>query len=107
MMTTFLGQFGVLRGALVASAAIFAPLALTTGERAARSGWEMVPTLIVPAMAPIIFFVLAFDLMMSSILFGAHEGEKKARYRGIVVTEAIVLVALAAFWIPYFLSIGN
>jgi len=67
----------------------------------------MVPTLIVPAIAPILFFVLGFDLMMSSILAADKKDDEKAKFYFIIKLEAILLVTMFLFWLPYYMSIGS
>ncbi|GMR21276.1 MAG: hypothetical protein BMS9Abin36_1876 [Gammaproteobacteria bacterium] len=107
MIQSFFNRIGPLRGILLFSVALFVVLSQITGDPISYSGWQILPTLIVPAIAPILFFVLGFDLMMSSILAADRTDDEKARFHFIVKLEAILLLTMLLSWLPYFLSIGS
>jgi len=82
-------------------AIIFIFLSLFVGSKAAYSGWEMIPTLIVPALIPIIFFGMLLELMMSTIfMVDAEEAEKTARFKTIVIVDVIIVAGILLFWVP-------
>jgi hypothetical protein len=75
------------------------------GTYAARSGWEIIPTLVTPAMTPLIFMVLMFDFMMCRIRMSDENVRDKFRRIGnIELATALLLLIL---WLPYFLAIGR
>lgn len=107
MTATLIKRIGILRSSLMATVLASISFSFFSGGQVAYSGWAMVPTLLVPALTPIIFFVLAFDVMMSSILFADNVDEERSRFKFILIIEVFLLIALFISWLPYFLSIGS
>ena len=105
-MFTYLKIFGVLRLLLIATALVLMLLAPEPGSDAARSGWELIPTLIAPAMVPLVFMLLMFDLMMCRIRMHDDEHTRK-NFRVISHTELATALLLLLVWIPFFLAIGR
>ncbi len=75
------------------------------GSPAARSGVEMIPTLIAPALTPLVFMLLLFDLMMSRIRM--TENHVREKFRHISYIEFAVALLLFLIWLPFFLAIGR
>ncbi len=107
MISGLLKKFGPLRIALLGTALVSTGFSFFSQGQVAYTGWPMVPTLIVPALTPIVFFVLAFDVMMSSILFADSVEAARSRYKTILLTEIVLAIILFGSWLPYFLSIGT
>ena len=63
----FASELGVLRMALLALAAILALVATDPGVPLNLHGFALIRTLVLPAAAPLVFFVLLFDILMSSV----------------------------------------
>lgn len=100
-----LRQMGVLRIALV-SLVIFDMLAAPRpGAPAVYSGWELVTTLILPVLAPILLQVLLLDALMGRILMGSAKGAERVRYRRIITVNLVFSAALVLWWLPYFLKL--
>ena len=74
-----------------------------SGSEAEYSGWQAIPTLIAPVMAPILFVVLLFDIVMSSVHAADNPGEAGTRHRLIRRIELIFIGLLLLYWIPFFL----
>ena len=100
-----LKQLGVLRLLLIFAAIIFSGLAPEPGTVAERSGWEMIPTLIAPALAPLILMVLLFDFMMCRIRMS--DGQNYKRFRFISYVELVAVILFLLIWLPFFLAIGK
>jgi hypothetical protein len=101
-------RVGPLRLMLQVLAVIFVFLALAVGETVHYNGWKMLPTLIVPALIPIIFFGMLLELLMSTVfLIDAEEPEKKSRFKLIVKTDLLIVAGLILFWIPVFAKLLN
>lgn len=104
-MTKYLKNFGALRVLLITAAIALAVLAPEPGTAAARSGWEVIPTLIAPAMTPLVFMVLMFDFMMCRVRMTDEPVRKKFRIISYVeLTTAFILLLI---WLPFFLAIGR
>lgn len=100
-----LQQMGVLRVVLVLLAVGDMLLSPAPGTAAVYSGWEMVPTLIMPVLAPILLQVLLLDALMGRVLMSSHKGAERLRYRRIVTVNLLVCGLLLLWWLPYFLRL--
>lgn len=101
MVSKVVGRIGTLRFMLQCLAFIFIFLSQSVGTRMVYTGWELVPTLIVPALIPIIFFGMLLELMMSTVfMLDAEEPDKKARFRTIVKIDVVIIAGLLLFWVP-------
>ncbi len=107
MLVRYVKKVGVLRAllALLAVAAVIG--SRFTGDRAVYSGPEMIPTLIVPAVAPIVFFVLLLDMLMGSVFMIDKSGAERARFRFIVGADLVLAAAVLLSWLPYFVSLNS
>jgi hypothetical protein len=100
-----LQQMGVLRVVLVALTIVDMLAAPRPGTLAVYSGWEMLPTLILPVLAPILLQVLLLDALMGRVLMSSAKGAERLRYRRIVTVNLVFSVALVLWWLPYFLKL--
>ena len=96
------GELGVLRVALLALAALLALFATDPGVPLSLHGWDLIRTLVLPAAAPLVFFVLLFDILMSSVRLADALPEARARWRRVLVVEALFVLWLLASWLPFF-----
>jgi len=101
----FIKHLGILRIALLTTAILLGLFATEPGTAAARSGWEMLPTLIVPAMMPLVFMLLLFDIMMCRIRMS--EDDVREKFANISYIEIAVALFLLLMWLPFFLAIGR
>lgn len=109
-MKLFISYFrhaGVLRLMLAMLAIIIICFAPFAGEYAIKEGWAIVPTIIVPALVPIVFFVLWLDVLMASVFRADAVGDevRRQRFGTIVKTDVILVTLLTLSWLPYFYSI--
>ncbi len=101
-------RIGPLRFMLQSLASVFIFLSLFVGTKAAYSGWEILPTLIVPALIPIVFFGMLLELLMSTVfMVDAEEAEKKARFRAIIKIDIVIVAGILLFWVPTFMRLLN
>jgi len=77
------------------------------GGETLYSGWGMVPTLIVPAIVPILFFVIWLDVLMSWVFRIDAEGEEKARLGRVMIFDLIMVSLLTLSWVGFFLSLAD
>jgi len=104
-MTKYLKTFGALRVLLITAALVLAMLAPKPGTEAARNGWEVIPTLIAPAMVPLVFMGLLFDFMMCRVRMS--DEQVRAKFRYISYVELATALVLLLIWLPFFLAIGR
>ena len=100
-----LRQMGVLRVVLVGLAILDMLAAPRPGTAVVYSGWEVVPTLILPVLAPILLQVLLLDALMGRVMMSSAKGAERARYRRIVTVNLVFSGALVLWWLPYFLKL--
>ena len=100
-----LRQMGVLRVVLIALVILDMLASPRPGTAAVYSGWEVVPTLILPVLAPILLQVLLLDALMGRVMMSGARGAERARYRRTVTVNLVFSAALALWWAPYFLKL--
>ncbi|NIR31236.1 MAG: hypothetical protein GWN84_18380 [Gammaproteobacteria bacterium] len=101
----FLRDIGTLRTVLLAGVLVVAATAPFAGGAVRYSGWGMYPTLIAPTLAVMLFFVLALDILMTTVFMHEHQGPERRRYRSILRGEGLVLVLLLLSWLPFFVRL--
>jgi hypothetical protein len=100
-----LQQMGVLRVTLIALVILDMLASPRPGTPAVYTGWEMVPTLILPVLAPILLQVLLLDALMGRVMMSSTKGQERARYRRIVTVNLVFSLAIVLWWLPYFLKL--
>ena len=98
-------RLGALRVMLLLTILALLFAAPAPGTRPDYHGWGMIPTLIVPTLAPIMFMVLLLDVMMSAVFMVDKRGAERARLKYIVLLELLLAVTLMVVWYPYFRAI--
>lgn len=107
-LSGLIARIGTLRFMLQALAVVFIFLSLSVGDKVYYSGWKIFPSLIVPALIPILFFGMLLELLMSTVfLVDAEEPEKKSRFKMIVKTDVLIIAGILVFWVPVFLKLLN
>lgn len=104
-VTTFMARLGVLRVALLIGAVTTMVLAPPPATAGVYTGWAFVPTVLVPVLVPLILMVLLLDTMMSAIFMIDKDIAERRRYRMIIVTHLLLVLALVVRWSPYFLAL--
>ena len=104
-MTTRLRQLlnwmGPLRLMLVFGALALVVLRPAPGTPPVHAGWDMIPTLVFPALVPLLFMVLLLDVIMSAVQLASHPGEQR-RYRIVIGMDLGMALLLVMWWWPYF-----
>lgn len=103
----FLGQLRPLRAVLVLGAIIAILGKPAAGTPVAYAGWEMVSSLLIPVLAPLIFMLLMLDALMSRVWMSEAEGDEWKRLRLVFRVDMVVGLALLAYWLPYFIALGR
>ena len=101
-LASFLTQLGPMRVVLACMALALIILVPAPGTPPVYQGLGLVPTVLVPVLAPILFMVLMLDMLMASVFMIDKRGVERARYRMIQLLNLALAVALVLFWIPYF-----
>lgn len=98
-------DLGALRIALIAIALVIAFLPPAPGTPVNLNDWQIITTLVAPAMAPLAFMVLMFDFMMCRIRMSDEEVRNKFRTIGYIEFAAAIFLLLK--WLPFFSAIGR
>jgi hypothetical protein len=101
-MAHFLGQLGLMRLVLVCTALALIIFVPAPGTPPVYRGLGLIPTVLVPVLAPLLFMVLMLEVLMAGVFMIDKRGAARARYRGILLLNLALAVALVLFWIPYF-----
>ena len=100
-----LTRLGTLRIVLALTVVVMLFASPAPGTHPVYHGWGMIPTLIVPTLAPIVFMVLLLDAMMSAVFMVDKRGAERARLKYIVFLHLLLAATLIAVWYPYFRAI--
>ena len=95
-------ELGALRIALLASVAVLVASAPFASPEADYSPGRIWPTLLAAPVALMTAFVVPLDMLMTRIYMSGKAGPERARYRRILVAEAVAFVLLVAAWTPFF-----
>ncbi len=99
---------GPLRAMLYTLVIVIIVLSQFTGDKAVYTGWAIIPTLIIPAIAPIVFFGFLLELLMSSVFMtDTEETRTRTRFKNIIKIDLVLLAGLVLAWSPYFSSLGS
>lgn len=82
--------------------ALFVPAA---GTHPVLEGREIIQTLLLPALAPLVLLVLLLDTLMSRVMMSDKEGAERARYRLIIKINLVVVLLMLLLWAPYFIAL--
>jgi len=102
----FIKQIGPLRVILAAVAISMIVFSFFTDDPV-RQGWAIIPTLVIPAVVPIVFFVLLLDILMSGVFMVDKTGQERSRFKFIALMDTVFVVLIVTLWLPYFRSLGS
>lgn len=100
---TIFRQVGALR-LLLAAIVVFC-LVMVFFADGDGTGWHVIPVHVAPALVILTIWVLLFDMLMSWLLMRQKDGQERLRYRHLLLWDGFLLVALFAFWGPFFASL--
>ena len=100
---TIFRQVGALR-ALLAAIVVFC-LVMVFFADGDGTGWHVIPVHAAPALVILTVWVLLFDMLMSWLFMKQKHDQERLRYRRILLWDGFLLVALFAFWGPFFASL--
>ncbi len=98
----YLVGLGPLRLILLGATIIMTVLRPASGAEAIYEGWAVFPTLLFPALAPIVFMLLLLDAIMSRLLMTAKQGSERNRLQRALRTDLAVAGLSLLVWYPYF-----
>ena len=72
------------------------------GIEPGRLGWQAIPAIVAPVLAPILMVVLLFDIIMSRVQAADDPANKASRYRLIGRIDLVFIALLLLYWVPFF-----
>jgi len=100
MISEYFRRLGTLRALLVALLVLLIAMAPFADARVEDSAWSMLSSLIAPALVPIVFLLVLFDLVMGRVVMSG--ADRLERYGTVLWTYAVLLVALTVAWAPFY-----
>lgn len=98
----YLLGLGPLRWMLCSGAIVDMLFRPTPGTEAVYEGMAVFPTLLLPALSPILFMLLMLDALMTRVLLNDKEPQEQIRMRRAVWTNLVLGGLMLAVWYPYF-----
>lgn len=99
-------DIGPLRLLLLGLALLIMILAPTGQVEEARAGWDLVPTVLVPALAPMVLMGLLLDALMSRVWMSSAAPDAQPRYRRIMRLNLLACVAILIALYPFLRSLA-
>lgn len=96
-----LNWLGPLRLLLVLGVLALLVLRPAPGTPPVSAGWDMLPTLIAPALVPLFFMVLLLDAIMGAVWLSSYPAERR-RYQTVIGVSLGMALLLTLWWWPYF-----
>ena len=104
-LRSILRIFGALRILLVLGVVALIIAAPFSDGQTHSTGWPLVRSVIAPTLFVIMAFVLPLDITMTLVFMSDRQGPQRRRLRIIAQTEAVLLVAMLAAWIPLLMQL--
>jgi hypothetical protein len=101
-MRKYIQELRLLRIVMICFTLVLAILSRFAGDEVIYSGWKIIPTLIAPALVPILFFVIWLDVLMSWVFRIDALQEEKRRFGRVIAVDLVLVVVLVSSWFGYF-----
>jgi len=105
-LTTAIKTLGALRIGLLVMVFVDMILRPVPGSPPDLHGIGVFTDLIVPVLSPILFMLLLLDAIMTAVYMSGMQGERKVRYRYVLITNLLLAVFFIWYWIPYFKALN-
>ncbi|ACL71752.1 conserved hypothetical protein [Thioalkalivibrio sulfidiphilus HL-EbGr7] len=107
MLSRLYQALGPLRIAMAMLSLLTIILMPSPGTEVVYEGWAIMPTVVAPAVAPILVAVYLLDILMSFV-FSRSPGEntKRRHFHFIILSDALFVSLLLAVWIPLIMALA-
>ena len=100
-------QLKALRILMIIGALLVIVMAPSPGSRVSYEGWQMVTTLLIPTLAPLVFMVLLLDALMGRVWLIDAQGTDRDKFKTIIRVNLFFALLLLLVWVPYFVKLWN
>jgi len=104
-LKTILTYMKPLRVAFAVIAILVAVFAADAGTKANYHGVQVLLTLILPALTPLVFLVLLLDALMNRVWLVDAAEQDVPRFRTVMRIDLLLAALIFIRWIPYFVEI--
>ena len=105
-MQNFIRNIGTLRAMLYSAALVVIIFSPAVGVQVDTEWPGILTTVVVPALAPIIFMVILFDLVMTRVVSKGGDGDHPACSPSIFWLGLGLALVVLLRWLPYLLSLS-
>lgn len=102
-----LKKLGPMRWLVMLSALALIVFVPAPGTRAVLHGPAVIPTVVVPALAPIVLMVVFLDALMSAVFMIDKTGEERVRMKLSLGLHLFLAFLIILVWFPYFRAIAG
>lgn len=101
-LARFCNYVGLLRAMLYTLMIILGGAAFFSSGGMQTTGLMIFPTLIAPALVPMLVFVIPLDVVMCKIMMSDKGATERRRYNNVIKLDLTFLVVLLAVWFPFY-----
>ena len=100
-------DFGILRVLLILLAIVLMALRPWSDAEVIYGEWSMIPTLVAPALVPIVFMGLWLDVIMCFVFKSDKTGAVRKMYKIAIATDVTTVLVLLLVWLTFFTNLGS
>ncbi len=106
-IATHIVDFGILRILLIMLAIVLMVLRFWADAEVSYGDWNMIPTLIAPALVPIVFMGLWLDVIMCFVFKSDKTGAARKKYKIAIATDVTTVLTMLLVWLTFFTNLGS
>ena len=106
-IVAYIVDFGILRVLLILLAIVLMTLRPWAEAEVIHGEWSMIPTLIAPALVPIVFMGLWLDVIMCFVFKSDKTGAVRKMYKIAIATDVTTVLVLLLVWLTFFTNLGS
>lgn len=106
-IATHIVDFGILRILMILLAIALMALRPWADAEVIYGEWSMIPTLVAPALVPIVFMGLWLDVIMCFVFKSDKTGAVRKMYKIAIVADVTTVLVLLLVWLTFFTSLGS
>ena len=105
-ISRFIRHAGPIRNILYVLALITIIFKPNNSTELTLEGIQIVTTLILPVIAPLLVTGFFLDTLMSRIYSSEQTDDIKKKFRAIIIVDLVLAITLLVSWVPYMLAMN-